>query len=235
MKTCPECKTDNTGGSDVHDNCSCLLKDVGIGKAENIPQGLIKGKVKWFSEEKGYGYIVSDDGKDHYFNIRDIQGTNLPKNGDIVYFESSQSKKGLRASSIKIISSSTMYTSHNDDRATCSDCGKKMIPRIILGPPLFGDTPEPKRSVCPYCGSTYKEFKKDWCFIATAVYGDPISVKVIALRRFRDETLQQWVIGRIFITIYYKVSPPIAGVLTRFPKLAACLKPLLNFIAKLYE
>lgn len=93
MKTCPECKTDNIGGSDVHDNCSCLLKDVGIGNAENIPQRLIKGKVKWFSEEKGYGYIVSDDGKDHYFNIRDIQGTNLSKNGDIVYFESSQSKK----------------------------------------------------------------------------------------------------------------------------------------------
>jgi hypothetical protein len=37
-----------------------------------------------------------------------------------------------------------------------------MIPRIITGPPLIhgagGWTPVPKKSICPYCGETYKKF-----------------------------------------------------------------------------
>lgn len=61
----------------------------------NVDTG-IRGTVKWFSEEKGYGYIVADDGKEHYFNIRDIQGANLPRNGDVVSFESGQGKKDRR-------------------------------------------------------------------------------------------------------------------------------------------
>lgn len=49
-----------------------------------------------------------------------------------------------------------------DSRVTCYSCHKKMIPRIITGPPLIRFegywTPVPKKSVCPYCMSTYKVF-----------------------------------------------------------------------------
>jgi len=49
-----------------------------------------------------------------------------------------------------------------DDRATCQHCNRKMVPRIITGPPLIrpthGWTPVPKRSVCPYCGGTHMKF-----------------------------------------------------------------------------
>ena len=54
------------------------------------------------------------------------------------------------------------HQSKNDDRVSCSSCEKKMIPRIITGPPVFrsqhGWTPVPKKSVCPFCGTTHQKF-----------------------------------------------------------------------------
>jgi uncharacterized Zn-finger protein len=43
-----------------------------------------------------------------------------------------------------------------DDRATCLSCNKKMIPRIIL------KYDRPRKSVCPYCSTTYRTFPAGW-------------------------------------------------------------------------
>ncbi len=48
------------------------------------------------------------------------------------------------------------------------------------------------------------------CFIATATLGSSLDPRVVELRKFRDETLQRQVIGRLFITTYYSVSPAFA-------------------------
>lgn len=48
------------------------------------------------------------------------------------------------------------------------------------------------------------------CFIATAVYGTSTSEEIDILRDFRDEVLNHNVFGRIFVEIYYRVSPPLA-------------------------
>lgn len=45
------------------------------------------------------------------------------------------------------------------------------------------------------------------CYIATAVYGSYDCPEVWTLRRFRDDILGQSVIGKIFIQIYYFLSP----------------------------
>ena len=46
-----------------------------------------------------------------------------------------------------------------DNRVVCQHCQKKMIPRIITGPPLVrpshGWTPVPKKSICPFCGGLH--------------------------------------------------------------------------------
>ena len=58
---------------------------------------------------------------------------------------------------------------------------------------------------------TLEEFgfsmKKGGCYIATAVYGSYDCPQVWALRRYRDEKLARHFYGRIFIHVYYAVSP----------------------------
>ena len=51
------------------------------------------------------------------------------------------------------------------------------------------------------------------CFIATAAYETPLAEEIGLLRRFRDEHLDQYRLGRAFITTYYRLSPPIAKII----------------------
>ena len=48
---------------------------------------------------------------------------------------------------------------------------------------------------------------KSGCYIATAVYGSYDCPEVWTLRRFRDYKLANNFIGRVFIKIYYFLSP----------------------------
>jgi CspA family cold shock protein len=57
------------------------------------------GKVKWFNEAKGYGFIQRDGGPDvfvHYTNIMG-KGFRTLKENDEVEFEVNEGPKGLQA------------------------------------------------------------------------------------------------------------------------------------------
>ena len=60
-------------------------------------------------------------------------------------------------------------------------------------------------------GSSWKTVRgyrhEDSCYIATCVYGSYDCPEVWTLRRFRDGTLKKTPAGRLFIRVYYAVSP----------------------------
>jgi CspA family cold shock protein len=63
---------------------------------------MAKGKVKWFSNEKGYGFITTDEGKDVFvhFSAISIEGYKTLAEGDAVEFEITSGAKGDQASNV---------------------------------------------------------------------------------------------------------------------------------------
>lgn len=57
--------------------------------------------------------------------------------------------------------------------------------------------------------STTQQRSSGGCYVATAVYGSYDCPEVWTLRRFRDNYLQEHILGRLFIRFYYAVSPTI--------------------------
>lgn len=55
------------------------------------------GTVKWFSEEKGYGFIQADNGNEYFVHRSEIQEGNLLEKAQRVEFEIAQGKKGPEA------------------------------------------------------------------------------------------------------------------------------------------
>ena len=65
----------------------------------------MRGKVKWFNNEKGYGFIKTDDGKDVFFHYSELkmEGFKTVDANQIVEFELIETEKGQRAVNITIV------------------------------------------------------------------------------------------------------------------------------------
>ncbi|MCD8074195.1 MAG: cold shock domain-containing protein [Lachnospiraceae bacterium] len=59
-------------------------------------QEQVKGTVKWFSAQKGYGFITAESGRDYYVHYSEIIGTGFRKltGGENVEFEIGQDRDG---------------------------------------------------------------------------------------------------------------------------------------------
>ena len=66
---------------------------------------MANGKVKWFNNAKGFGFITADDGTDAFVHYGDILGDGFKSlnEGDNVEFELTAGPKGPKA--VKVVKS----------------------------------------------------------------------------------------------------------------------------------
>ena len=63
---------------------------------------MAKGKIKWFDNKKGYGFIAAETGEDVFVHFSAIQGTGYKSlnEGEEVEFEVEKDQKGLKAKNV---------------------------------------------------------------------------------------------------------------------------------------
>ena len=64
-----------------------------------------KGTVKWFNNQKGYGFITGEDGKDvfvHYSGLQ-MEGFKSLEEGAAVEFEITDGAKGPQATNVVVV------------------------------------------------------------------------------------------------------------------------------------
>ncbi|CEG59171.1 cold-shock protein [Legionella fallonii] len=64
----------------------------------------IRGRVKWFNKEKGFGFIASS-GKDYFVHFSSIQGSGFKNlsEGARVLFKIGKGQKGPQAEEVEVI------------------------------------------------------------------------------------------------------------------------------------
>lgn len=71
------------------------------------------GKVKWFNNAKGFGFIVCDDHKEDlfaHFSTIEMEGYKTLKAGQDVEFETVKSERGIHAVNIQVVGATESTT-----------------------------------------------------------------------------------------------------------------------------
>jgi CspA family cold shock protein len=61
------------------------------------------GKIKWFNDQKGFGFIADDTGGDDvfvHFSAVEMEGFKSLKEGQVVEYDAENSGKGLKATRV---------------------------------------------------------------------------------------------------------------------------------------
>ena len=62
---------------------------------------MVEGTVKFFNEQKEFGFIKADEG-DVFLHISKINGDTIPKENDIVDFDIVEGDRGLQAHNVTV-------------------------------------------------------------------------------------------------------------------------------------
>ena len=128
----------------------------------------MKGMIKFYNKDKGFGFVVGENNQDYYFNQKVIPFGHIPTSGDMIEFEVSDkptsnkhkeptiakmTMTGEQATDNKAIQPFRKTNHYRDNRITCPHCYKKITPKI------YYLNQAPYRSYCPFCGEMVKDFQ----------------------------------------------------------------------------
>lgn len=192
---------------------TCGMSNIMINRQGNI--------VREIPKHSGYSHYQYDNG--YYTETYDSRTENLlDNNGNIIY----------SCFRIELNDYFPIAVRRNSDGkwGFIDKCGKLVIPYQFNESYLFNDgfaiLDEPITKVL--------HNSNEGCYIATAIYGSYDCPEVWTLRRYRDNVLDHTWYGRLFIRIYYSISPTLVrwfGTTHWFRELF--YKPLNNWVAKL--
>lgn len=110
----------------------------------------MKGIVKWFSKDKGFGFVTCEDGTDYFLHCSEIKERGFtPEPKEPVEFNVKERDKGPAA--VDVVFVNRKENESDDPRVECPGCKKKIRPNIRY---YRGDI---VGSICPYCLCTVKE------------------------------------------------------------------------------
>jgi cold shock protein len=74
--------------------------------SQHRERNMASGKIKWFDNKKGFGFIVQSSGPDVFVHHKSIVGPGFKtlNEGDIVSFEVIPGEKGLKAENVQRVS-----------------------------------------------------------------------------------------------------------------------------------
>jgi CspA family cold shock protein len=81
------------------------ISSSGEGPEKKGGRKMAQGKVKWFNDTKGFGFIEQEGGEDVFVHFSAIMGDGFKSlaEGDAVTFDITQGPKGLQASNVNKI------------------------------------------------------------------------------------------------------------------------------------
>lgn len=90
------------------------------------------------------------------------------------------------------------------------------------------ETPQIREKTHLFTSSSATNTSSSGCYVATAVYGSYDCPEVWTLRRFRDYTLDETWYGRMFIKIYYALSPTFVKYFGNAEMFKSCGRKILD-------
>lgn len=137
----------------------------------------MRGRIKWFSTERGYGFITDERNEDHHFSVRDVVGAELPNGGESAEFDAGHGGRGAFARKVRVVAprpGKVCQGRARDDRVLCNYCQRKMVPRLIT---YRGDV---ERTVCPFCTETYEDFTPEFPRLVLWILGIGAALSVLS-------------------------------------------------------
>ncbi|MFA5142393.1 MAG: cold shock domain-containing protein [Candidatus Woesearchaeota archaeon] len=63
----------------------------------------MEGSVKWYNKQKGYGFVIGEDGKEYFVHHTSLARGSFLRENDRVSFEPAENERGVQAKNVTLL------------------------------------------------------------------------------------------------------------------------------------